>query len=56
MAHLATPEAIVTEIAKLNELLTDESITEALEVSIRNEKAALYSRLNHLEQQAAQGS
>ena len=50
MADLTFPAGVAAEIARLEGLLTD-GISEAREVAIRNEKAALIGRLTHLEQQ-----
>jgi hypothetical protein len=54
MAALTTIDGVVAEIARLEGLLTDGTISEAREVAIRNEKAALYGNLVFLQQQATQ--
>jgi hypothetical protein len=48
-------DGVLTEIARLEGLLTDGTITDVSErAAIRNEKAALYGNLLFLQQQAAQ--
>jgi hypothetical protein len=55
VAALTTIDGVLAELGRLEGLITDGTISEAREVAIRNEKAALYGNLAILQQAAQQG-